>query len=78
MGARRSESCSQLCQCAGQQLHKALGRAEDIGGFAQLKGLLSIAMVVLTYLCRIQKQDIFTWINAVFAISNNGKIRQAP
>lgn len=41
MGTHRLKSCSQLCQCDGGQLHEALGRAEDIGFFAQLKGFFS-------------------------------------
>lgn len=57
---------------------KPLAGLRIMGGFAQLKEFLSKAIIVLTSPCRIQEQAIFIWIDAVFAISNNGKTCQAP
>lgn len=77
-GTHRSKSYSQLHRCGGEQLHKALGRAETIGSFAQLKGFLSRAITVSASLSSIQEQAIFIWITAGLAVSSNGKTCQAP
>lgn len=72
MNTQRSRSCSQLCQCGGEQLHWAFGSTEHVGLlFSSKKGLLSRAVIVSASLCRIQKQAQFKLM--FFTISSNGK-----